>query len=272
MIGLLALALALAEPEEAPPADDEAAEEDDDPVVFDGEEITVYAEERVRQARERVVERLDDLGYDHAEQVGDRQVFRHSDPWKGEVVLHDDGWTVVRRQPLRVEGRAMPWTKENTVVAWAGCLIYPWACIRVGGATVSKNKWRAVEGRTVDAMNGQVREWNDRIADLHTGQKIAALPQALEALWAEGQPLAVGLGEVEGGETLTTMAARREALFRYWDSRTETVWGEEVRRTVEGFCRAVVQSSEDPFTEAELERLNRERTALVPFDPERRRR
>jgi hypothetical protein len=218
-----------------------------------------------------VVEQLDHLGYEHVDKVGDREIYRHTAAWKGEVVLHDDGWTVVRRQPPHVEGRAMPWTKANTPVAWAGCLLYPWLCIRTGGTTISKAKWRAVEGRTVDAMQGDVRDWNDRIADLHTRRKITRLPDAMEALWAEGQPLEVGLGEAAEGSVLASMAERRRALFSYWDTRTDTVWGEEVRRAVEGFCRAVVQSSEHPFTPEELATWNADRTAPTPFDPERRR-
>ncbi len=281
-VGPLALGFALAvasepaavrdaedEPEEATETDAVSA---DEPVPFEGiEEITVYAEERVRQAREQVVQQLDHLGYDQAERVGDRQVYRHTDAWKGEVVLHDDGWTVVRRQPLRVEGRAMPWTRANTPVAWAGCFLYPWLCIRSGGATVSKAKWRAVEGRTVESMHGDVRRWNDRIADLHTRRKVGRLPDAMEELWEKGQPLEVGLGQADRGEVVGTMAERRLALFAYWDSRTETVWGGEVRRSVESFCRAVVQRSEHPFSAEELEALNAGRTAEEPFAPSLRR-
>jgi len=235
-----------------------------------GEEVTVYAEERVRRARDRVVERLDALGYDRVESVGDRQVFRHAEAWKGEVVLHDDGWTLVRRQPVHVEGRAMPWTKANTPVAWAGCLVYPWLCIRMSGMTTSKAKWRAVEGRTVEAMHGQVAEWNERISDLHVREKVARLPEAMDALWTEGQPLSLGLGEVDDAPRILEKSARRHALFAYWDSRTETVWGEAVRESVEAFCRAVVQSSSDPFTAEELRAWNEARSSVQPFSLERR--
>jgi hypothetical protein len=225
----------------------------------DIEEITVYAEEQVRRAKQRVVEDLEVLGYDQVARVGDREVYRHSEPWKGEVVLHDDGFSVVRRQPLRVEGRKMPWTAQNTPVAWAGCLIYPWACVRIGGAMISTAKWRAVEGRTVDQIHGDVSTWGDRIADLHTRQNAALLPDALEALWERGVPLTEG-------PTLSTPAARRQAILAYWDSRTETEWGEEMRRTVEAFCRGVIERSESPFTAAELEAFNGSRRAERPFD------
>jgi hypothetical protein len=248
---LLGLALA---------ADGEATDDDDEVVA---EEITVYAEQRVRQARQRVVNQLKAMGYDEqVDEVGDRTVYRHSEPWKGEVVLHDDGWTVVRRQPLRVEGRKMPWTKANTPVAWAGCLLYPWFCIRPGGTLVGTAKWRAVEGRTVDFIHPDVREWGDRIADLATQRKVGDLPERLEALWSEGVPL-------EGGEPLATMEERRWALMSFWASRTDTAWGDEVRAAVGAFCRAVVQSSDHPFTDAEIEAHRRAHPDLRPFTLER---
>ena len=229
----------------------------DDEVV--GEEITVYAEERVRQARERVVEQLRYMGYDQdVTQVGDRTVYRHSAPWKGEVVLHDDGWTVVRRQPLRVEGRKMPWTKANTPVAWAGCLLYPYLCVRVGGTLVGTAKWRAVEGRTVDSIHTDVQSWGDRIADLATQRKVGDPPARLQALWDDGQPL-------EGGAPLATFAARREALMSFWATRTDTLWGEEVRRAVASFCRGEVQGSEHPFDDGEIDAYNRAHPDQRPF-------
>lgn len=238
-----------------------AADEADEEV---GEEITVYAEEQVRRAREKVVEELAHLGYDeHVEQVGDRTVYRHAEPWKGEVVLHDDGWTVVRRQPLRVEGRQMPWTKADTPVAWAGCFLYPWLCVRVGGTLVGEAKWRAVEGRAVDAIHDDVQAWGDRIADLATQRKVGDLPERLDALWSRGVPL-------EGDPApLTSTAARREALMLYWSSRTDTAWGREVRDAVGAFCRGVVQSSEAPFVPGEIEAFNRAHPHLEPFTLER---
>jgi len=286
LLGVAAAQPVAGDPEEAPPepatadesakSDDGADESDDgadDPDELDdpsrwegvvGEEITVYAEERVRRARRVVEEQLARMGYDEeVEQVGDRTVYRHASPWKGEVVLHDDGWTVVRRQPLRVEGRKMPWTKANTPVAWAGCFIYPWFCVRTGGVLIGRNKWRAVEGRTVDGIQPDVRRWGDRIADLATSRKVGDLPDRLEALWSEGTPLS-------GGPPLATHAQRRQALMSFWASRTDTVWGEQVRRAVTSFCRAVVQSSDHPFTDAEIESFNAGRPGEPPFDLTRR--
>jgi hypothetical protein len=229
-------------------------------------EVTVYGEVLVEQARQEVVHELADLGYD-AEVLdrGDRVVYRHAAPWKGEVVLFDDGYMQVKRQPLRVEGREVPWADANTPVAWAGCLVYPWACVRVNGALYSQRRWRQVEDQTVRRVQPRAETWGDRVADLAVDRKVEDLPERLEALWASGTP-------VDGGAPLATPAERRAALLAYWGSRTETPWGETVRRSVESFCRAVVQRSEHPFTDAELEAFNTGRLAvgLRPFDLTRR--
>ncbi len=230
---MIALALAAALAQE--PDEDEAPEE-----------VIVYGELLVEQARQAVVEELQELGYD-AEVLdrGDHVVYRHAAPWQGEVVLYDDGWMRVKRQPLRVEGREVPWAREGTAVAWAGCLVYPWACLRINGAMIGERKWRGVENRTVDRIQPRVETWGDRVADLAVERKSNALPDLLQVLWDEGRPL-------EPGPVLGTHEARRRAILDYWASRTETVWGDHVRATVESFCRGVVQRSEFPFTVEEL--------------------
>ena len=221
----------------------------DDP----SEEIVVYGEELVEQARREVVEQLEEIGYDYdVIDLGDRVVYRHRAAWHGEVVLYDEGYMKVRRQPLHAEGRPLPWAKRNSPGAWAGCLLWPWACVRVYGATVSDRKWRSRESRTVQRVEPKVRTWANRVADLAVYEKIQGLPERLEALWERGQPL-------QGEGRLESYADRRAALLAFWGSRTETVWGREVQRAVRGFLRSVVQESEHPFTTAELATFNAER-------------
>jgi hypothetical protein len=213
------------------------------------EEIVVYGEQLVDQARDDVVERLEELGYD-SEVVdrGNYVVYRSNATWTGEVLLHDDGWVRVKRQPVRVEGRKMPWARTNTPGAWAGCFVWPWLCVRFGGASVSHRKWQGVQTRTTDAIDPLVRTLGDRVADVATAETVEELPARLEALWERGVPL-------EGKGQVATYPERRAAMVDFWASRTDTVWGEEVRRAVEAFVFEVVQSSAYPFTEAELEEI-----------------
>jgi len=211
------------------------------------EEIIVYGEQRVALARQAVVAELTELGYG-AEVVdrGDFVVYRNDDAWKGEVMLHDDGWVRVKRQPLRVEGRQMPWAKMNSPGAWAGCFVWPWLCVRWTGATLSHRRWMGVEKRTTTAIDPHVRDLGDRVADLAVARTVQELPTQLEALWTKGTPL-------DGDVTLVTFEERRAALLEYWVSRTDTVWGAEVKRAIEAFVHGVVQHSETPFTDEELD-------------------
>jgi hypothetical protein len=238
---VIAVVLAVASAQELPPS------EEPERADLASEEIIVYGEQRVAQARQAVVAELSELGYG-AEVVdrGDFVVYRNEDAWKGEVVLHDDGWVRVKRQPLRVEGRQMPWARLNSPGAWAGCFVWPWLCVRWTGATLSHRRWMGVEKRTTTEIDPQVRELGDRVADLAVAHTVQDLPAQLEALWTNGTPLS-------GEGTLATYEERRAALLDYWGSRTDTVWGDEVKRAVEAFVYGVVQSSDHPFTTEELD-------------------
>lgn len=243
------------EPEPAPVAAPAPA-----PPADAATEIVVYGELRVEQARQQVIVTLEDLGY--ASSVRDRgnyTVYRHEDPYMGEVLVHDDGWIRVKRQPLRVEGRQMPWAKRDTPVAWAGCLIWPWLCLRVDGALLSHRKWLGVSSRTVEVLDPKTRTWGDRVADLAVDRKIDTLPSVLDALWNEGVPL-------DGSEVrLVTWDEKKQAVLRYWVTRTDTAWGDALRRAVESWVRAVVQTSDHPFTDEEIAAFDREHPDR-PFD------
>jgi hypothetical protein len=255
--------LLAAHAQEPAPAPAPAPEPEPAPV---SEEVIVYGQLRVEQARAAVVQRLEDMGYtEEVVDLGDRVVYRHAAAWHGEVVLHDDGWMVVQRQPMRVEGRRMPWADRDTPLAWVGCHLWPWLCVRISGGSYSHRKWMAVETATVQALHEPVRTWGDRVADLNTERKIDGLPARLQALWEQGAPLS-------GDEALPTYAQRRAALLEFYASRTDTVWGDAVRDAVAAFLRAVVQRSDEPLTAEEIERYAREHpdTPLqleVPAEP-----
>lgn len=250
---ILALS-ALAQEAPAPAPEPEPAPE---PPPTEAYEVIVYSELQVQKARAAVIQQLEDMGYDA--QVIDRGnavVYRHSAPWKGEVVLYDDGWARVKRQPMYVIGAATPWAKRNTPLAWAGCVIWPYLCVRLGGALYGERKWRQVEDDSVYTIDPKVRNLADRMADLATERTVERLPDRLQALWDRGEPLGTG-------PVLATPAERRRAIFEYWASRTETPWGEEVREAVTGFCFGVIETSEDPFTAEELAEFRAKRPEFL---------
>jgi hypothetical protein len=248
---ILALSAFAQEPPPAEPAPPP------DPPPTEAYEVVVYGELQVQKARAAVIQQLEDMGYDA--QVIDRGnavVYRHAAPWKGEVVLYDDGWAQVKRQPMYVIGAATPWAKRNTPLAWAGCVVWPYLCVRLGGALYGERKWRQVEDDSVYTIDPKVRNLSDRIADLATDRTVESLPDRLQALWDRGEPLGTG-------PALPTPAARRRAVFEYWASRTATPWGEEVREAVTAFCFGVIEASDDPFTAEELAEFRAQRPEFL---------
>ncbi len=245
MILLLLLGLALAE--EPPPPDEEVYE------------ITVYGGPLVEQARRRLVQELGAEGYTDVERQEDHLRLRNEAAWKGEILLYDDGWVRVKRQPVQVLAPEMPGIRENSPVAWAACVVYPPRCVRVGGATVGRRKFQAQKGRTLARIDQDVQTYGDRVADRHLEGTLAELPDRLEALWTEGVPL-------RGEAPVETPEDRRAALLDYWESRTDTLWGDQVRITVEAFLRSVVQEGPHAFTEEEVEAFNAQRRCERSLD------
>ena len=202
------------------------------------EEITVYGDPLVEQAREKLVGEILGLGYDHEVRHRDgRDVYVHAANWRGKVVLYEDGRVTTKRT-----GPAL----EPPKGTWPLCVTQPTHCLKAGAWLVSDRKWagieRGVEAGTVDA---QV-ELGDRVADAAVQRKVARLPDHLAELWEHGVPLR------EGDPPLATMESRRAAIFDYWRTRTNTVWGREVQDAVEAFVRAEVMTSDHPYTEDEL--------------------
>jgi len=227
-------------------------------------EVVVYGEMLVEQARQQLEKDLAEAGYKKGKVKDDRVIYRHDSVWKGEVHVYDDGWYRTKRQKVKFEAIEVPWAEKGSPLAVAGCVIYSPMCFRPGGALIGQRKFRSHETRVVQHINHDAEEWAERISDLAVDRKVEHLPARLEDLWANGTPLEIG-----GGEPIETMGARRQAIFEFWDSRTDTPWGEVVRRAVEAFCRGVVQHSEDPFTDAEIAAFNDRRHAIRPFSLEK---
>ncbi|MEZ4239109.1 MAG: hypothetical protein R3F59_23745 [Myxococcota bacterium] len=224
-----------------------------DPPV--SEEGTVEAD-RVRAARQAVVDEIVSLGYDRARARDGRTVFVQDAGWKGKVVLYDDGRLATRRRAPRL--REPPPLPGTNVPTWMLCAVVPTYCIDAGSVTVSDRRWKQVEDRVARATAAPLGALGDRLADAALQGTLDALPARLDALWAEGRPL-------EGERPLPTFRARRAALYAFWDTRTETAWGAQVRDIVGSFVRAEVQASDHPFPGWEQEQLDAARRSAAPF-------
>ena len=229
----LALLMAPALAQEDPPSEDPSPTQESDgdtaevPGPADGEpetesgvvdrrgdaptEVDVYGRLLVEQAKAEVYSDLLDAGYTERVRKDDVAIFRHPDPWKGEVHIHDDGWMRVKRQAIQIEGREMPWAKRNSPLAWAGCVVWMPLCVRPAGQTIAKRKYQDYEARVVQHVQPDVVVWGDRIADVAVYERVELLPERLEALWQDGVPLTGG----PDAEPLPTVEARKAVSYTH---------------------------------------------------------
>jgi len=208
---------------------------EDEPVAG---EVIVYADLLVERARNEVVAALEQQGYTDVKRRDGYSVMMHQYPHKGQIFLYDDGRMEVRRQGIRFGPHKNEWSENNKALAWLVCVTH--LCVRPGGVVVGKRKFKGYEDGVVRASQSTVHTWNERLADRGLGVRLDTLPDQLQMLWDEGIPL-------EGDVLLTTYEDRRDALYAFWQARTDSLYGEAVRQAVEGFVRGVVQSSEHPF-------------------------
>lgn len=242
--------------DDAPPADDEVDDAVDDTDGIEPLEVIVYSELLVRQAREKLMQTAAAEGYTDVIRKKGRTILRHDAmPWKGEVVLYDSGRVEVKRQPVRFEPALFDPDKP---LSWISCVI-PILCLRTGGQTVSKRRYRSYERNVMAAIEPEIRDWNEKISDLAIDRKVGTLGERLTALWEQGVPL-------EGDTPIPTPEGRKAALVAFWDSRTDNDWGVRVQQAVEAFVRAEVQTSAHPFTPDELARIDATRQSLRAFD------
>ena len=219
------------------------------------EVVDVYKDLEIEAAKKALIDSLKEVGYRRETRKNNYIRLRHDQTWKGEVRIYDDGWVVVKRQPLRFEAPAIGRVEKNSPIAWAACIMYPHMCINPYGPLVSKARFQAVETRTVGLMAEKSRVLAESVADAAIVEASNLLPERLSALWKDGEPLV-------GDTKLENYTLRRQALLSYWDDRTETEWGDKIRDAIAAFIRAEVQRSDHPFTAEEVAAFSERRRCL----------
>ncbi|MCB9758417.1 MAG: hypothetical protein H6739_01120 [Alphaproteobacteria bacterium] len=266
LLALLALSTARAQDPGALPADD-GGDLDPTETAIEGEqlevermfeapdlEIMVFGESDVIQARQEVEQRLLDMGYTKGRRRGDRTVYVNEVNYKPKVIVHDDGWMYMRRQPPRIEAPEIDaWFSDVPVVKWMPCLVVPTACVRVGGWVISPRKYAHHKEFVVEGTKDEMRAYADAIAGLALNERIyEELPGQLDLIWYGGIHPA-------DARPLSTFAERRAVILELWESRADNIYGDAVREAIELYIAYEVQASEHPFTEEEIRRVNAER-------------
>ena len=156
-------------------------------------------------------------------------VFKHSDEWKGAVMVGPQGSIEVRR-PVVHDLRA----GFGLVVVFVSGQMLP-----------SKQKLRGPRRRVLEGVEGALRDYQQALTAASETAREHQLLGALKALWERGTPL------VGDGPPLDH-AGRRAAALDYWATRTETAAGRNSQAVVSRWFMEVVQRSERPLTPEEI--------------------
>lgn len=244
---LLAPPLALAE-EPAAPAPSEAAPDDAEPGVT----IEIFADPAVARARAQLFQDLKDQGYRKGDHKDDRTVFKSYVPYHPRVIVHDDGWVYLQREPPRVHIPGKTFADQGAPANYLWCILAPTACVSIGGWLVGPRKYQAMEGDILDAVHQDVNKLNDAVARKQLELRVNNdIPADCDQIW--GQPLPA--------------ESRRRLLYTYWDTRLDTPEGDVARAAIMRFIKGVVMQSGTPFTAAEVAEMNEHRSCRMAFDP-----
>lgn len=213
----------------------------------EGKELVVYGELEVAKRRRALDHRLRAYGYRNGVKKNDRTIYRPEVAWKPTVVVHEEGFVIMRRSRIRFE----PWVKGRSKVVWLSCIPpFGLMCIKLGGRMVSPARLHSQKERTLNVMDAPLDSWQEAIVANATEDRLhRQIPDELDALWTEG----VRLGGARG-EPLQTAEDRRQAIFAFWAGRSCTPEGAEARSVAALFLEYEVQSSPFPATRAEVAR------------------
>lgn len=229
-----------------------------------GETIVVESTGTVAESRAELEASLRELGYGNRRQRGDWSVYVSEVPWYPQVMVHKSGYMRIKRRPLHFRlPELADWGGAEKPLEVALCLIQPTSCIRFQGLLVSKRRLRHKQEEVVNRTRSQVAGFQDSLANAALSERLAGMNELLLTLWRDGV-------HPHFEQPLTDMKSRREALVALWREPADNAWGDRVRAHIEVFVDDVVQASETPYTQAEIDAANAEVLGRVfePMDPE----
>lgn len=204
------------------------------------EELVIYGEQ-VWQARAALVAHIESLGYRAVRRSRGRTVYMppRGKRWKPRIVVDDDGWMSLRSPNITFQGIQIGAVNGLLLGGQEMPGFAPPTGIQIGPRLwiTSSRKLQAQETMLTEALSPSLAALRTLIARQAHAERLLVLSDALEATWA-------GPG---------TAAERRAQLLARWLACADTPEGAETRAMIEAFLEAVVQTSETPLLEAELQ-------------------
>jgi len=209
------------EGEEVEAEEVEGPTETEQPVA--SEEIVVHGDLEIARRRAALERGIRNLDYQPGKRKGDTVVYRPYSPWKPSVVVHDEGFMIVKRSPVRFA----PPTKQRRAVDYLWCIPpFGLMCIRPGGQVVSPAKLNHQKARVAYTVDPDLRDWREAIVSRAWSARVGEeIPTLLDATWQDGVP-------IKGEAVLETPAQRRAAILDFWSGRACNDEGQEVRDLV----------------------------------------
>lgn len=214
--------------------------------------IEIFADPAVARARAQLFQDLKDQGYRKGDHKDDRTVFKSYVPYHPRVIVHDDGWVYLQREPPRVHIPGKTFADQGAPANYLWCILAPTACVSIGGWLVGPRKYQAMEGDILDAVHQDVNKLNDAVARKQLELRVNNdIPADCDRIWGQELPA----------------ESRRRLLYTYWDTRLDTPEGDVARAAIMRFIKGVVMQSGAPFSAAEVAEMNEHRSCRMPFDP-----
>ena len=226
-------------------------------------EITVYGEVALRERREAVGERMEELGWTVRDR-GDQVVFLPPRSWMPRISLTREGLLLMNPRLASVDN--VRYTDRSREVTRADLP----AADRLHGRFIGTERGpptmgvgpqvmivgpritSRVFGDVLEAIRPELEAYRATLWRTAHEERLAILPNQLDTLWEEGRPL-------EGSGWLDTPEARRQAVLSYWSDRADTPEGHAIADVVEQWLGSVVQRSAHPVTAREVAEAHRAR-------------
>ncbi len=217
-------------------------------------EITVWGKLALEQAEDDIVREMERLGFE-ARRKGDKVVFRPPRAWIGAAVL-EEGELSFRRpvagfQPTPKSQYEFDPARQPTATDPSGQAID----LRQGGPSLwilpAPKKLRTVRAPVREQLADELAWYEAVRARTNLEERILALPEQLDRMWQQGEPLAAYEPEAE----LNTMDQRRAHALGYWASRADNGEGRRMARAIGAWMSDRVQMSAHPITDEERTRF-----------------
>jgi len=207
-------------------------------------EIIVFDELEIARRRAHLDQTLMGLGYQAHRRTRDGTLYRPDVAWHPTVVVHDEGFVVLKRSRIRME----PLMDGRTPLRWLSCVpSLGIGCVRGGGPLfVSPRKLSHKKSALLDEIDPSLDAWREAITTAHTQRRLDEdLPDLIDSIWF------AGVTDDPKAAVIEDMSQRKLTLMNLWISRTCTPEGQIARSRITDFFSEVVQTSQYPITEEE---------------------